>query len=113
METSRFVKGLVFAWIPLLFFIVPFFVAAFSGISTNRATGLGAVAGGLSEGLATFGLFAMVACDVYGVILLVKTISKGELFTRFLAIVSIGCGSLFVLLLCGLVGWFIRSGTLR
>jgi hypothetical protein len=113
METSKFVKGLVFAWIPLLFFIVPILVSLFREISTQKATGIGAVAGGVSEALATSGLFAIVACEVYAVILLVETFAKGELLKRLVAIVSIGCASLLILLVGALVVWFMRSSSIR
>jgi hypothetical protein len=107
---SKFIKGLLFAWIPLLFFIVPGFLTAFRSISSQRTTGLGAVAGGLSEGLATFGLVAIAACEVYGVILLAGTFSKEQFLRRSVAVISIGCGVLLVTMLGALVVWFMRSG---
>ena len=111
--TSRFVKGALFAWVPLLFFIVPTVVSILRTIVPQKATGIGAVAGGLSEALVTFGLVAMVGCEVYAVYLLAGTFAKGQLFRGFFAAVSIGCGTLLVLALSALLVWFSRSGSMR
>lgn len=101
----KFTKAVVFAWVPLLFLIAPILFGIFSSISNNKATGLGAVAGGLSEGLATFGLVAIIACEVYAMILFVRTFSGGSLLTRFVAIVSIGCAVFYLLFLFVFLGW--------
>jgi hypothetical protein len=77
---SKFTKGLLFAWVPLLLFAVPVLIMMVREVSSQKATGLGAVAGVLSEFLTSFGMLAVVVCEVYGVILLVGTLSK-ERFT--------------------------------
>ncbi len=105
MKSSRLVPGLLLAWIPIVFFVAPILIGIFRSISMNKATGLGAVAVGLSEGLATSGLIAILACEVYAVVLLVKTFSGGDLLTRLVAILSIGGGVVFVILLCGAIAW--------
>ena len=105
METSRFTKAVLFAWVPAFFLVTPILVGALRSISRNKATGLGAVAGGLSEGLVTFGIVAMFACEVYAVVWLVRTFSKGGLLMRSVAIASIGCGAFCLISLLALVGW--------
>jgi fumarate reductase subunit D len=67
------------------------------------------VAGGLSEFLTSFGMLAVVVCEVYGVILLVGTLSKERFSRTLLALVSIGCGTFFVIGLGALVAWFMRA----
>ena len=110
MQISKFIKGTLFAWIPLLFFVVPVLVTIFRSISPQKATGLGAVADGLTGGLATFGLVAIVACEVYAVILLAGTLSKQQPLRGLFAVVSIGCATFLVVSLGALVVWFIRIG---
>jgi hypothetical protein len=46
-QKKRFLWGVLLAWIPFFFFILPAFFNAFREISTQKATGLGAVAGGV------------------------------------------------------------------
>lgn len=103
---SRFVKGVLFAWVPLLFFIIPIMVSILRTIAPQKTTGIGAVAGGLSEALVTFGLVSMVGCEVYAVCLLAVTFAKGQVLRGVFAAVSIGCGVLLVLTLGALFVWF-------
>ena len=56
---TRFVTGAMLAWIPFLLFFVLAILNAFRSIGENKATGLGAVAGGLTEGLVIFGFAAL------------------------------------------------------
>ena len=51
---NRFRWGLLSAWLRLMFFIVPTAIAIIDAFASQRATGLVAVAGGLSELVATF-----------------------------------------------------------
>ena len=60
---NRFRWGLLFAWLPLMFFIVPTAIAIIHGFDSQRATGLVAVAGGLSEVLATVGHIVIVGSE--------------------------------------------------
>lgn len=107
---SGFVRGLVFAWIPLLLFMVPAAMEMFRGVSGQKATGLGAVAGGLTNGLVIFGIVAIVACEVYGVVLLARSFSRDHVATSFLALISIVFAALVLLLVGGLVWGNLRSG---
>ena len=58
VKGKRFLWGVLLAWIPFFFFVLPAFFNAFREISTPKATGLGAVAGGFTEAFATFGFAA-------------------------------------------------------
>ena len=78
---TKFRWGLLLAWIPLLFFIVPTvigFVNAFVSITNQRATGLAAVAGGFAEVLATFGLVAVVGSEVAAIVMLMRSLSRSH-----------------------------------
>lgn len=91
-KTKQFRWGLVLAWAPL----IPLMYGCFSllrGISTQKATGLAAVAGGLVEFLTTFGFLAFVAVELYAILLLVRSVAGGSWERRVLSILSIAwCG---------------------
>ena len=107
-QTKRFRYGLLLAWIPLIFFIVPTAIGVVRSItqaSSEKATGLAAVAGGVAEVAATFGLVVIVASEVVGIVMLVGSSSRNHAFRTVVAIVSIVCSSLLLLVL-GLFLWF-------
>jgi hypothetical protein len=106
---SKFMRGLLFAWVPVLFLVVPVSITIVKQASSQKAMGLGVVAGGLSVPLTTFGLLAIVCCELYGAILLLEGLSKEQPFRALLALVSIGCGLLFVIGLGTLVVWLMRG----
>jgi hypothetical protein len=75
----RFLWGVLLAWTPFLFAVVPSIIGifnAFREISTQKATSLGAVAGDLAEAFATFGLAAAFAFEVAAVGLLVRILQR-------------------------------------
>jgi hypothetical protein len=109
---TKFRWGLLLAWIPLLFFIVPTaigIVNAFVSITNQRATGLAAVAGGFAEVLATFGLVAVVGSEVAAIVMLIRSLSRSHPMRTVVAIISASCGGL---LLC-LVGLFLWLATMH
>ena len=96
IDRKTFVWGLVLAWGPIALFMVGMVRA----ISRQRTSGLGAVAGGLSEALATYGLLVSFASLIFAIVLLVRTISQGQSAGRTLvAVISICCAGM-VLLMC-------------
>ena len=108
---TRFLWGLGLAWIPFLVFFVPALLNAFRGIFSNKATGIGAVAGGLAEGLATFGFVAIVGFEIASVVLLARSFSPGHSLRGFFSALSIGCALLFLSVL-GLTFWLISQSPL-
>ncbi|SRR6266852_2335405 len=54
-----FLWGILLAWLPF----VPDILNAFKGITAQKATGLGAVAGGVAQSLFWFGLVVTVVSD--------------------------------------------------
>ena len=96
---GRFIKGVLLAWIPFLLFLVPAVANAFRGISSQKATGLGAVAGGLAEGFVVFGFAAVLISEVAAIVLLVRTLSTEHLGQSVLSVVSIFCSGLMLAIL--------------
>jgi len=106
-STTRFRWGLVLAWIPLLFFIIPTaigVIASFAQMSNQRATGLGAVAGGLAEIVVTFGFVVIVASEIAAIVMLLRTFSRSHPIRAVVAIISVCCSGL-LLFLMGLFFW--------
>lgn len=95
MDTSKFVKGMLLVWVPLLAFAIRAFVVLLS----QRNTGLGAAPDGIPgrELIATVLLLAAVTCEVFGGFLLFGALTKGQPLRNFLSVASIAFGSLFVI----------------
>lgn len=107
-DRKKFRWGMLLAWIPLLFFIVPSaigVISAFVSAANQRATGLAAVAGGFAEVLVTFGLVVVVGSEVAAIVTLLRTLSRRHPLRTFVAIVSACCSGL-LLSLVGLFLWF-------
>lgn len=101
---SRFLWGMLLAWVPFLLIITPTVPEVFRGISSQKATGLGAVAGGLSEAFVTFGIVAFVTAQVLAIVFLVRTIGKGETLQNIFAILSIALSAVLIVS-TGLLLW--------
>lgn len=105
---ARFIKGTLLAWVPLLFLLIPVFLTAFRGISSQKATGLGAVAGAFTEGFLVFGFAVAVGSEIAAIALLSRTLSRSYVLRTTSALVSI-CASLVMLAMLGALLWFVRS----
>ena len=77
---------------------------SFRGISEQKATGLGAVAGGIAEAYMTFALILAFALPIAAIVLLVKSFSGGH---RMRALFSLLCilWNALMLALAGLFVW--------
>src|SRR5512147_3143059 len=108
--TSRFRIGIALAWIPLVFFAVGF-GNAFRGIASNKATGIGAVAGGLGEAMALFGFFAFLAAQIAAITILVRSFSKNQTLRNAVALVSVLCCGFALLIVAGSAWavWYLLS----
>ena len=107
---TRFLTGVLLAWMPFLLFVVPV-LNVFRGVATSKATGLATVAGGLAEGLVTFGFAALVMAEVTAIVLLARGFSKVSGFRSFLSVASICC-SLLMMAMMGIFVWltvYLRS----
>lgn len=103
-KRRRFIWGVVLAWFPFLILLIGL-RNAFKEVSTQKATGLGAVAGGLSEIGVMLGIFIMVAVPIAGMVLLLRSFSKGHALRGFVAVVSIAWSGLILLLGSLAVRW--------
>jgi hypothetical protein len=94
-----FLWGTVLAWLPLL----PIIYWLFLGIrelANQKQTGLGAVAGGLSEVFVTIGLVVAFAVPIAGIVLLVRSFSGHHRLRSFFTVVSILWSALILAGLC-------------
>jgi hypothetical protein len=106
---KRFLWGVCLAWTPFLFLILPTAIGVFSafrGISREKATGLAAIAGGLTEFFSTFGLAAILVFEVAAIILLLRAFSGSRTLRAVFSVISICC-SLFMLTISGLFLWVV------
>ena len=103
LKKKRFLWGVLLAWAPWL----PTMIGlgyAFRGISAEKATGLAAVAGGLTETFLLFGLVVTVVFEVAAIILLVRAFERGH-WLRSLFLAFSLCISGLMLLLFGIFLW--------
>jgi membrane-anchored protein YejM (alkaline phosphatase superfamily) len=104
INRKTFVWGVVLAWLPIAFLMVGM-VGAFMEVSAQKTSGFGAVAGGLSGILVTYGLLVGFASPIFAIVLLIRGISQTRSRTRtFVAVISI-CSAGMVLLMCGAAVW--------
>jgi len=107
---ARFVKGILLTWIPLLLFMGPTLVTLFQVISYTRATGIAAVAGGLTGSLAIVGIVAMVVSQALAIVLLARTFERGHILRSLFSALSMGC-SLLLLSLMAVFIWGLSRST--
>ena len=101
---KRFLWGVLLAWAPW----VPTMIglgSAFRGIFSQKATGLGAIAGGLAETFVLCGIAAVLVGQVAAILLLFRAFSPGHWIRSLFSVLSI-CVSGLMLLLVGFFLWF-------
>ena len=87
-KRKRFLVGVALAWLPFLPVMAGLF-KAFRGISEQKATGLGGVAGGAAEmGIICFVVFAPVYL-LSAIVLLLRSFSKAHPARAVVATISI------------------------
>jgi len=103
LKKRRFLWGMVLAWAPW----IPILIGlgnALIGISRQKAAGIGAVAGGLTELFVVWGIGAVVVGQVTAIFLLFRAFSPGDWMRGLFCVLSI-CLSALMLLLVGLFFW--------
>lgn len=98
-----FLWGMILSWISCIPVIVGA-LNAFRGITEQKATGLGAVAGALAEAYATLGLLLALVLPVGAIVLLAKSISRGHRIRTVISLLHI-CGSAVTFIFAGLAVW--------
>jgi len=84
-----FLWGTVLTWALSIPFILGIF-HSFREVSEQKATGLGAIAGGLAEGFVTFGLILAFLVPVVAIVLLIRSFSSGHWMLYFRFFTSFG-----------------------
>ena len=105
-----FLWGTVLTWALSIPFILGIF-HSFREVSEQKATGLGAIAGGLAEGFVTFGLILAFLVPVVAIVLLIRSFSSGHWMRTLFSLLYIVWNVLMVL--AGLSAWFFLSHTIH
>jgi len=106
VKRRRFLWGIALAWIPFIILFSKLIVEVVRSASSNKATGLGAVAGGISEMFWIFGLIGTLVVEVSAIVLLVRAFSKGNSLRTGCAVLSI-CVSALMLFIFGWSAWLL------
>lgn len=111
LKKRRFLWGVGLAWAPW----IPTLVGigyAFRGILEQKATGIGVLAGGLTEMFVLWGIGAILIGQVAAIILLVRAFTPGHWARGLFSVLSI-CLSGFTLLLVFFFAWLTWSQVSR
>ena len=100
LKKKRFLLGVLLAWAPWLPAVIGL-GRVFRGISEQKATGLGAVAGGLAEMFMLSGIGAILISQLAAMVLLFRAFSPGHSARTLFSVLSV-CLSGLMLLLMGL-----------
>jgi len=115
LRKKGFLWGALLAWapwIPTLIGIGYLFV----GINNSKATGLGAIAGGMAELLVWWGIATMIICQVAAIVWLCRSFSSTHILRSLVAAVSVLASGLMLVLVCAFLFWsrhFLGSGPSR
>jgi hypothetical protein len=102
-KRKRLFWGMVLTWAVSLPLVVGIF-NSFRGISEQKATGLGAVAGGVAGAYVIFGVILGFILPVAAIVLLARSFSVGHRLRSFVSVFHIGLSALS-LALAGLLAW--------
>ena len=103
INNKRVRWGALLVWTPWVPIAVGLGIAV-RGIARQKATGIGAVAGGLTELFVVWGVGAILIGQVAAIILLSRALAAGHWVRNLFSFVSI-CLSFLLLLLVGLFLW--------
>jgi hypothetical protein len=98
-----FLWGTALTWVQFVLFIIGIFVS-FRGISEQKATGLGAIAGGLSKAYLIYGLIVAVL-SLIAIVLLSKSFSSGHRMRALFSVFYIGWNAVLLMALAVLTVW--------
>jgi hypothetical protein len=104
LKKKRFLWGVLLAWAPW----IPTLIGigyAFRGISEQKATGIGAVAGGLVEVFVVWGIGTMIISQVAAIIWLCRAFSREDWIRNVVSALSI-CLSGLMLVVVSFFLWF-------
>jgi hypothetical protein len=104
LTRKRFLWGVFLAWAPW----IPTLIGlrnVFRGIFEQKATGLGAVAGGLSELFVMWGLGSMIISQVAALVWLCRAFSREHWVRNVVSALSICLSGLMLVIVCFCL-WF-------
>lgn len=104
-KRKRFLWGLALAWLPF----VPLLVGlanAFRGISAQKATGLGAVAGGIAQMGVLYVLTLAPILTISAMVLLLRSLSKAHPVRNVWAVISL-CWTVLMMSVLALFFWLV------
>ncbi len=104
---NHFYWGLALAWLSCLPIIVGL-ATAFRGISQNKATGIGAVAGGLAEMGIVTALAVTPACLIAAIVLLARSFSTNHPVRLAVGVVSL-CWTVLMMSLLAFLVWLLYA----
>jgi magnesium-transporting ATPase (P-type) len=112
-KRRQFRWGLLLAWSFPLVFLVTVVPLTLYQLSQKRTTGLGAVAGGISESLNNFGIVIAIVFQITAIVLLVRSWPGGQSpYRAMISLISMACAVL-TLFICGAAVWSIVHRTLH
>jgi hypothetical protein len=100
VDKKRVCWAALLVWTPW----IPIFIGLGMALAKRKATGIGAVAGGLNELFVVWGIGAVLIGQVAAIILLSRAFSAGHSVRNLFSVLSI-CLSAMLLLLVGLFLW--------
>jgi hypothetical protein len=104
-QRQRFLWGIAIGWftlIPLLYGCAN----AFKGISEEKATGIGAAAGGIAEGCVLVGALVLLLAPPVAIYLLVTAWSRGHAARKVFSLLTMLWSGFTFLLMLG-IAWFV------
>lgn len=97
-KRKRFFWGLALAWLPFIPLLVGL-ANTFRGMSQQKATGIGAVAGGISEMGVLYVLTLAPILTISAMVLLLRSLSKAHPLRNIWAVISVCWGALMIAVL--------------
>lgn len=95
IKNRRFLWGMLLTGATFVLFL-PLFLATFRGVWQEKATGLGAVAGGVAEYFVSLGMVAGFLIPLAAIVFLIKSFSQGGLTRQLLSVAAIGWSLLMI-----------------
>jgi hypothetical protein len=99
LTNKRFLWGVALAWTPW----IPTLIGlgyAFRGIFEQKATGLGVVAGGVSEMFVLWGIGTMIISQIAAIIWLCRAFSREHWMRNVVSVLSICLSGLMLVIVC-------------
>jgi hypothetical protein len=108
VRSSQIAKWVALGWAPIAIVFGSLVINVFRNLSPNKATGLGAIAGGLQEALVMSGLVALVGCELLAIYSLMRSYPEASPVQRVASGLTIVAGLALVAITALLFVWLRR-----